>query len=74
LLLAERSAARAANLNAQRVEAGTSTLVDQLDIERQRLSAAIAAEQGRAQLTGNYIAIQKSLGLGWTEPPASARP
>ena len=74
LLLAEQSAARAARLNGQRVEAGTSTLVDQLDIERQRLSAAIAAEQGRAQLTGNYIAIQKSLGLGWAEPPASARP
>jgi NodT family efflux transporter outer membrane factor (OMF) lipoprotein len=71
LLLAEQSAARAAGLNAQRVDAGTSTIVDQLDIERQRLSAAIAAEQSRAQLTGNYIAIQKSLGLGWSDPPAS---
>lgn len=74
LLLAEQSATRAAALNAQRVEAGTSTLVDQLDIERQRLSAAIGAEQGRAQLTNNYIAVQKSLGLGWTDPAASARP
>ncbi len=75
LLLAEQSAGRAAQLNAQRVDAGTSTLVDQLDIERQRLSATIAAEQGRAQLTNNYIAIQKSLGLGWSDPaPASAAP
>lgn len=74
LLLAEQSATRAATLNAQRVDAGTSTLVDQLDIERQRLSAAIGAEQGRAQLTNNYIAVQKSLGLGWTDPVASARP
>ncbi|WP_294194252.1 efflux transporter outer membrane subunit [uncultured Sphingomonas sp.] len=75
LLLAEQSAERAAQLNAQRVDAGTSTLVDQLDIERQRLSATIAAEQGRAQLTNNYIAIQKSLGLGWSDPaPASAAP
>lgn len=73
LLLAEQSAGRAAQLNAQRVDAGTSTLVDQLDIERQRLAATIAAEQGRAQLTNNYIAIQKSLGLGWSDPaPASA--
>jgi len=73
LLLAEQSATRAAGLNAQRVEAGTSTLVDQLDIERQRLSATIGAEQGRAQLTNHYIAVQKSLGLGWTDPAASAR-
>ncbi|WP_028967802.1 efflux transporter outer membrane subunit [Sphingomonas phyllosphaerae] len=74
LLLAEQSATRAATLNAQRVDAGTSTLVDQLDIERQRLSATIGAEQGRAQLTNNYIAVQKSLGLGWTDPAGSARP
>ncbi|WP_333917359.1 TolC family protein [Sphingomonas sp. LR60] len=74
LLLAEQSAARAATLNAQRVDAGTSTLVDQLDIERQRLSATIGAEQGRAQLTNNYIAVQKSLGLGWTDLTGSARP
>lgn len=74
LLLADQSATRAARLNAQRVEAGTSTLVDQLDVERQRVSAAIAVEQGRAQLTGNYIAVQKSLGLGWIDPPGSARP
>ena len=75
LLLAEQSAGRAAQLNAQRVDAGTSTLVDQLDIERQRLSATIAAEQGRAQLTNNYIAIQKSLGLGWSDPaPTPAAP
>ncbi len=74
LLLAEQSATRAATLNAQRVDAGTSTLVDQLDIERQRLSATIGAEQGRAQLTNNYIAVQKSLGLGWTDPAPSARP
>ncbi|MEH3103322.1 MAG: efflux transporter outer membrane subunit [Sphingomonas phyllosphaerae] len=74
LLLAEQSATRAATLNAQRVDAGTSTLVDQLDIERQRLSATIGAEQGRAQLTNNYIAVQKSLGLGWTDPSLSTRP
>ncbi|MDR6788309.1 NodT family efflux transporter outer membrane factor (OMF) lipoprotein [Sphingomonas sp. BE138] len=74
LLLADQSAQRAARLNAQRVDAGTSTLVDQLDIERQRLSAAIAAEQGRAQLTNQYIAVQKNLGLGWRDPAPSARP
>jgi NodT family efflux transporter outer membrane factor (OMF) lipoprotein len=70
LMQAERSAARAAALNDQRVAAGTSSLIDQLDIERQRLSAAIAVAQAKAQLTNSYVAVQKSLGLGWTVPPA----
>ncbi|MBB3693119.1 efflux transporter outer membrane subunit [Sphingomonas sp. BK580] len=69
LLRAEQSAARAATLNGQRVAAGTSNVIDQLDVERQRLSAAIAVAQARAQLTDSYIAVQKSLGLGWSEPP-----
>jgi NodT family efflux transporter outer membrane factor (OMF) lipoprotein len=64
----ERSAAAAAALNHQRYEAGTSTLIAQLDIERQDLSAAIAVSQAKAQLTVEYIAIQKALGLGWSEP------
>ncbi|TCP34991.1 efflux transporter outer membrane subunit [Sphingomonas sp. BK235] len=71
LLRAERSAARAATLNGQRVAAGTSNVIDQLDVERQRLSAAIAVVQAKAQLTDSYIAVQKSLGLGWSGPPAS---
>jgi len=64
---AEQSAARAAGLNRQRFAAGTSSLIDQLDIERQQLSAAIAAAQARAQLTIDYIAVQKALGLGWSD-------
>jgi NodT family efflux transporter outer membrane factor (OMF) lipoprotein len=72
LLAAEASANRAAQLNAQRVAAGTSSTLDQLDVERQRLSASIAAAQARAQLTGAYIAVQKSLGLGWSPPPPAA--
>lgn len=70
LLGAEASATRAARLNAQRVAAGTSTTIDQLDVERQRLSASIAVAQARAQLTDSYIAVQKSLGLGWSDPSA----
>jgi NodT family efflux transporter outer membrane factor (OMF) lipoprotein len=74
LVRAENSAARSARLNSQRVEAGTSSLIDQLDIERQRLSAAIAVAQGKASLTNSYIAVQKSLGLGWTPPAEEAKP
>jgi NodT family efflux transporter outer membrane factor (OMF) lipoprotein len=66
LLQAEATATRSARLNAQRVTAGTATLIDQLDIDRQRLSAMIASEQARAQLTQSYIAVNKALGLGWT--------
>jgi NodT family efflux transporter outer membrane factor (OMF) lipoprotein len=67
LARAEQSAARSATLNNQRVQAGTSSLIDQLDIERQRLSAAIALSQGTAALTNSYVNVQKSLGLGWAD-------
>jgi NodT family efflux transporter outer membrane factor (OMF) lipoprotein len=68
---AEASAARAAQLNAQRVSAGTSTVSEQLDIERQQLSAAIALAQAKAQLTNAYIAVNKALGLGWSTQASS---
>lgn len=64
----ELTAQQSALLNRQRYQAGTSTLIDQLDIERQRLSAAIAVAQAKAQLTNAYIGVQKSLGLGWSDP------
>ncbi|SEM71224.1 efflux transporter, outer membrane factor (OMF) lipoprotein, NodT family [Sphingomonas gellani] len=71
---AEATATRSATLNAQRVAAGTSSTIDQIDIERQRLSAAMSVAQARAQLTNSYIAVQKALGLGWTEPAAGQTP
>ncbi len=70
---AEAAAARAARLNALRVQAGTSATIDQLDIDRQLLAAQIAVTQARAQLTNSYIGVEKSLGLGWTPPPAPTR-
>lgn len=74
LLEAERSARRSAQLNALRVRAGTSTVIDQLDIERQRYAATISVAQATAQLTNSYIGVQKALGLGWTDPPNAATP
>ena len=65
LMRAQAAADSASSLNSLRVRAGTSSTLDQLDIERQRLSAAISVAQGTASLTNSYIAIQKSLGLGW---------
>ncbi|KQM30115.1 efflux transporter outer membrane subunit [Sphingomonas sp. Leaf10] len=71
LVQVEATAARAAALNRQRVAAGTATLIDQLDIERQQVSAASAVAQARAGLTQSYIAVNKALGLGWTDPVSS---
>ncbi|MFD1033920.1 efflux transporter outer membrane subunit [Sphingomonas hankookensis] len=68
LVQAQATAARATALNRQRVAAGTTTLIDQLDVERQQLSATSAVTQARAQLTQSYIAVNKALGLGWTDP------
>lgn len=68
LVQVEATAARAAALNRQRVAAGTATLIDQLDVERQQVSAASAVAQARAGLTQSYIAVNKALGLGWTDP------
>ena len=65
LAQAETTATRAATLNRQRFAAGTTTLIDQLDVERQQLAAAIAVSQAKAQLSQSYIAVNKALGLGW---------
>lgn len=67
LISAEASATRSARLNEQRVAAGTSNVLDQLDIERQRLSTSISVAQAKAQLTVSFIAVQKALGLGWSD-------
>ena len=72
LARAEATAVRAAALNRQRVSAGTSTLIDQLDVERRRLSAQIAVAQAKAQLAQSFIAVNKALGLGWSDPAPSA--
>ncbi len=68
------TAQQSARLNRQRVDAGTSSVIDQLDIERQRLSATIAVEQAKAQLTNSYIGVEKSLGLGWSDPTFTIDP
>ncbi len=59
------SADDAARLQRQRYEGGTATLIDTLDTERQRVAAEQALAQAEAGLTQDYVALQKSLGLGW---------
>lgn len=67
---AEGSATRSATLMQQRQQAGAASLIDALDVQRQRLSAQDNAIQAQVQLLVNYVALQKSLGLGWGEPSA----
>lgn len=64
------SADRAAALQQQRYAAGTATLIDTLDAERQRLSAEQSLAQATAAMTSDFIALQKALGLGWGPAPA----
>lgn len=65
LARAKASADETATLEEQRYKAGTATLISVLETRRR----AIAAEQNlisaQAALTGNFVAIQKALGLAF---------
>lgn len=61
----ETSATHAATLTQQRYRAGTSSALDWLDAERTRFSAQQSRISGDAELIKDYVALQKSLGLGW---------
>lgn len=63
----KQSAEQSAALMRQRYECGVISRGDLLEAERQRLLAGTNLRSAVASLTGAYIAIQKSLGLGWTE-------
>jgi outer membrane protein TolC len=41
-----------------------------LDVQRQQASAQDSAVQARTQVLLRYVALQKSLGLGWAAAPA----
>jgi NodT family efflux transporter outer membrane factor (OMF) lipoprotein len=64
------TARRVAALMRQRYDAGTATLIDVLDAERQLVSAEQSLSQASAAMTSDYVALQKALGLGWQAPPA----
>ncbi len=72
LLRVRDSARRAATLTGQRQRAGTASLIDALDAERQRVSAEQNVSQTTAAVTGDFVALQKALGLGWSSPTPQA--
>jgi len=61
------SADRAAALENLRVQGGTAALTDMLDVESRRVEADLGVEQAKARLTLDFVALQKSLGLGWRQ-------
>ena len=61
----ESSASRAADFTQQRYRAGTTSALDWLDAERTRFSAEQNRIAGDAELLKDYVALQKSLGMGW---------
>ncbi|MDR3508701.1 MAG: TolC family protein [Caulobacteraceae bacterium] len=65
LARAEASASRSADITQRRYQGGTASLIDALDAQRQQIQAQQALVQGQAALTNDYVALQKSLGLGW---------
>lgn len=75
---AKAAADRATELMAARQKAGTASLIDLLDTERQQIAAEQNLAQAQAALTGEFVALHKALGLGWqgedapTQAPAGA--
>jgi NodT family efflux transporter outer membrane factor (OMF) lipoprotein len=59
------SAERAYDLTEIRLHAGTASTTDLLDADSKRIQAQLNYEQAVAQLSQDFVAMQKSLGLGW---------
>jgi multidrug efflux system outer membrane protein len=68
LLKVRASADRLARLQDLRLKGGTATTLDVLDTERRRVQAEQAVLDASAQLSIDYVALEKSLGLGWAAP------
>jgi NodT family efflux transporter outer membrane factor (OMF) lipoprotein len=59
------SAERVYALTEIRLHAGTAATTDLLDADTKRVQAQLNYEQALAQLSEDFVAMQKSLGLGW---------
>ena len=68
LALARASAQESYRLTELRLRGGTAATTDVLDADTRRTQADLSYQQGLAALTQDYVALQKSLGLGWTDP------
>jgi NodT family efflux transporter outer membrane factor (OMF) lipoprotein len=69
LARAKQSAERVYALTEIRLRGGTASTTDVLDADTRRVQAQLSYEQALAQLTQYYVALQKSLGLGFMQTP-----
>ncbi|WP_419825411.1 efflux transporter outer membrane subunit [Sphingomonas sp.] len=74
LARARASADAVADLSNQRYRAGTTTLIDLLDAQRQQIAAEQSLADAEAGLTRDFVAIHKALGLGWRNESATPKP
>jgi NodT family efflux transporter outer membrane factor (OMF) lipoprotein len=65
LAAARASAEHVYSLTQTRLRGGTASTIDVLDADSRRVQAEIDYQQAVAQLSSDFIALQKSLGLGW---------
>jgi multidrug efflux system outer membrane protein len=65
--LARASAEETYRLTEIRLRGGTAATTDVLDADTVRKQAQLNYQEGLAQLTQDYVALQKSLGLGWAD-------
>ncbi len=61
----QASAQRSYALTEIRLHAGTASTTDLLDADLKRLQAQMNYQQAIAQLSQDFVSMQKSLGLGW---------
>src|SRR6185295_9865704 len=62
LSAAQAAAARAFDLTQQRQSAGTASLTDLLDIERQRIQTEQELAEAQAAMTNDFVSLHKSTG------------
>lgn len=62
---------RVTELTMVRYRGGTASYLQALDAESQRLQSEQTLVQARAELSTDYVSLQKSLGLGWSAPPVA---
>lgn len=65
LLAQQTSAGNRLALEGQRRHAGVASELDLLDAQRNDIDARMKALDGEASLLQDFVALQKSLGLGW---------
>jgi outer membrane protein TolC len=67
---ARDSAVRVYDLTEVRLRGGTASSSDVLQAETRRVQAELDYESALAQLSEYFVALQKSLGLGWVDSAA----